>query len=88
MHVLSSLPFAADYAQRKSIIVDIACGRPAKNVAKSTDVDEMAVINLPFLKARGMVAAGTSRQKVRLNWSWIEYANAVAMAATNKLKRS
>lgn len=26
----------------------------------------------------GMVAAGTSRQKVRLSWSVIEYANAVA----------
>ena len=78
MHVPSSLPFAADYAQWESIIVDIVCGRPAKHVAKSTDVDEMAMINLPFLKALGRVATGTSRQKVRLSWSGIEYANAVA----------
>src|SRR5690348_2439493 len=73
------LPFAADYVQLRSIIVDIAYGRPAKHVAKSTDVDEMAVIsNLPFLKAMGMVTAGTSRQKIRLSRAGIEYANAVA----------
>ena len=73
-----SLPFAADYAQWKSIVSAIAHGRSAKSVAKSAGVDEPEVVsNLPFLKAMGIVTAGSSRTKIRLNRAGIKYTNAV-----------
>ncbi|MEO9295714.1 MAG: hypothetical protein ABI347_08965 [Nitrososphaera sp.] len=65
-----SLPHATDYTQWRAIVVTIAH-------AGSTN-HELAAINLPFLKAMGIVTADSSKSRIRLSRTGIRYVNTVA----------
>jgi hypothetical protein len=66
--LLLPLPFATGYAQWRSMVVDIAHGGIKR---------ELAVINLPFLKATGIATAGSSKSRIRMSRAGIKYADAV-----------